>query len=178
MNRLMGTALVAAIVLIGCQDQEEVQEIELPSEKNGAASGSAGDSQTPAENTDTVESIAGELKAKILEFAVVVRSASDEATARVAADRLKALGGEVEEIAERLAKLEVPAEDVRRRLGREIRGAERKVETEMRDAEGEWQDLGEDANRIMGEGFGAFGAKMGPLKVVFDEYFAHKEPGG
>jgi phosphate uptake regulator len=159
-NKFLGALAIGSLLLLGCREKEE--EVESSSAPKGA---------------ESVQSIAGELKGRILEFAVAVRSPRDPVSAKMAADMIVALGDEMEELAERLAKLEVPPDEIRKKLGREIRAAEHTVEEEMGDAEDQWEQLGPASSEILTKGLEAFGKKMGPLRVVLDEYFSKEELG-
>lgn len=130
-----------------------------------------GDNDSGNQGGDTVERIADELKAKMLTFAEAARSAQDAPSAREAAATLKELGGEMKGIAERLAKLEVPSDEVRRKLGQDLQETEAEIERRMGDAEAVWEKLDPAANKLLEEGLGAFGMKMQEAMVVFEEYF-------
>ena len=167
-NRFLEALAIGSLLLLGCREKED--QVESSSAPKGAESSAA--KLPPPEGADTVQSIAGDLKGRILEFTVVVRSPRDPVSAKVAADKIVALGDEMEELAERLAKLEVPPDEIRKALGREIRAAEHKVAEEMGDAEDQWEQLGSASSGLLKKGLEAFGKKMGPLEVVFNEYFA------
>ncbi|MFP6867358.1 MAG: hypothetical protein VCA35_15555 [Roseibacillus sp.] len=139
-------------------------------EKDGTKDGESGGAPA-APKVDTVESIAGDLQERMLAFAKAARSPKDVASAKEAADTLRGLGGEMKEIAERLVKLEIPPEEVRRKLGKALKASEAKIEEQMGDPEDTWDKLDPASSRIFEEGIGAFGEKMQEAMVVFKEYF-------
>ena len=107
-----------------------------------------------------------------MEFAKAARGAKDLATANDSAAKLKKVEENMGALAERLMKLDVPSEEVRQALGKQLAEKERKIEEEMGDAEGLIDELDPDARKVMEEAMGGFGMRMQELLVIFGEYFA------
>ncbi len=112
-NRFLEALAIGSPLLLGCREKED--QVESSSPPKDAKYSIIRPRQL--EGAEAVQSIEGQLKGRILEFTVVVRSARNPVSAKVAADKIVALEDEMEELAERLAKLEVPPDEIRKALG-------------------------------------------------------------
>ena len=146
-----------ALLVTSCDSKKKEAEVEEQGNPAGA---------------DTVEGIAEELGVEFVEFAKAARGAKDLATANESAAKLKKVEENMGALAERLMKLDVPSEEVRQALGKQLAEKERKIEEEMGDAEGLIDELDPDARKAMEEAMGGFGMRMQELLVIFGEYFA------
>ena len=129
----------------------------------------------PAPKADTAEDLSDEFGAQLDLLAQAMKAVKDTASAGQAAEVVALVSSEMKSIAGRLEKLDVPPDEVRRRIHEKME----KLQNKMVDTLGEWEEfiksVPPEAGTIVEEALARFMVTMGEVRPITARYFEVQE---
>lgn len=175
---LLMSLMAAAVLAAGCGEKKESDpssqnrgpSLEEPAPLPGSRAAPA-----PAPGPETVESLADEFGMQLEQMARAMQGVKDAASAEKAAEIISLVSGEFRSIVERLQKLEIPGEDVKRRINEKMEERQEAMARSLGDQEAFMDNLPGEARPIVEKAMEGFMATMNELHPVMADYFEVEE---
>ncbi len=118
---------------------------------------------------DTLDSIADEVIATLNRMPEAMSSIKDKESAQAAADVIKEVGTELEDIAARLEKLDVPSDEEKKRIDKKIEDGIAGGDEKMGNLDPKVM-ADPEIQKIIGEAMQSFGETMKKVEPIFKKY--------
>jgi hypothetical protein len=177
---LLLTGVLTCLLTVGCEEKdgkEERRALDDSAKPPVIESNRGRDRHTKPSvpKPDTVESLADELGEQLKEMDRVMKAVSDVSSAKVAADTVARISAAFVSISERLQKLEIPSDDLKRQIMVKMEAQQ----AEMAQSRGSQQEfinnLPHDARQIVEQTLESFQNTLNDLDPIMTAYFEEGE---
>jgi hypothetical protein len=177
---LLLTGALTCLLAVGCGEKEEEQALERKVKAPSLTSKQKPVPIAPAsgQKPDTVESLANELGQHLEEMDRAMKAVSDVTSAKVAAETVTRISEDFVSISQRLLKLEIPSDGLKRQISAEMDARQAEMVQSRGSQEEFMSSLPDDARPNVEKAMEAFHSTMNGVDEVMTAYFEVSDEGG